>query len=114
MVPGDSTGTDAAKARPGGRGHPSTASGEPAPAAGLDTGLQFLRGVGPARSRLLGKAGLRTVRDALLFLPGRHEDRSQLTPLAAVRPGEVHTGAGTIVGVSPPRGAAPARRSGPC
>jgi ATP-dependent DNA helicase RecG len=100
--PGDSTGTDAAKARPGGRGGPSTASGEPAPPAGLDTGLQFLRGVGPARSRLLEKVGLRTVRDALLFLPGRHEDRSRLTPLAAVRPGEVHTGAGTIVGVSPP------------
>jgi ATP-dependent DNA helicase RecG len=98
MPSGDST----AKARPAGRSGSPPAPGNPAPPAGLDTALQFLRGVGPARSRLLAKAGLGTVRDALLFLPGRHEDRSQLAPLATVRPGELHTCAGTIVGVSPP------------
>src|SRR5262245_3416297 len=75
---------------------------DPAPGAGLDTGLQFLKGVGPARSRALARAGLRTVRDALLFLPGRHEDRSRLTPLAQVRPDESYTCSGTIVGASPP------------
>jgi ATP-dependent DNA helicase RecG len=105
MDSGNSIGTDAAKARPRGPSRSSPAPGNPAPPAGLDTALQFLRGVGPARSRLLDKAGLGTVRDALLFLPGRHEDRTRLIPFATVRPGELHTCAGTIVGVSPaPRG----------
>ncbi|HVQ75016.1 MAG TPA: ATP-dependent DNA helicase RecG [Candidatus Binatia bacterium] len=77
-------------------------SGGAAPGLGLDTPLQFLKGVGPARAGVLAKAGLQAVRDALLFLPGRHEDRSRLTPLAAVRPDESHTCSGTIVGISPP------------
>ena len=41
--------------------------------------------------------------DALLHLPRRHEDRSQLTPLGRVAVGpEPRTCAGTVAGVSPP------------
>ena len=43
-----------------------------------------------------------TVEDALFHLPSRHEDRSQLVPLARITPGESRTCAGTIRGVSPP------------
>jgi ATP-dependent DNA helicase RecG len=61
--------------------------------------------VGPQRARLLQRLGLVTVRDALLHLPARHEDRRRLTPLRNVAPGEARTCAGTIAGVSPaPRG----------
>ena len=69
----------------------------------LDTPLQFLKGVGPQRAKLYEKLGLETVGDALLHLPRRHEDRSQLTPLGRLVVGpEPRTCAGTVAGVSPP------------
>jgi len=72
------------------------------PPPGLETPLQFLRGVGPHRAAQLEKKGLRTVEDALFFLPLRHEDRTRLTSLRALEPGHTATCAGTIVGLSPP------------
>jgi ATP-dependent DNA helicase RecG len=69
---------------------------------GLSTPLQFVKGVGPQRAALLGKKGLETVGDALFFVPHRHEDRTRLTPLRAVVPGDVVTVEGTVGGVSPP------------
>ncbi|MCI0545954.1 MAG: ATP-dependent DNA helicase RecG [Candidatus Rokubacteria bacterium] len=75
---------------------------EPSPATGLATPLQFLRGVGPGRAKLLARLGLTTIEDALYHLPARHEDRRQLTPLRRLVPGEIQTASGTIVGVSPP------------
>jgi ATP-dependent DNA helicase RecG len=78
---------------------------EPTPLAsspGLDTPLQFVKGVGPIRARQLSRLGLVSVRDVLLHLPLRHEDRSRLTLLRDLRPDESQTCAGTIVGVSPP------------
>ncbi|OGK96273.1 MAG: ATP-dependent DNA helicase RecG [Candidatus Rokubacteria bacterium RIFCSPHIGHO2_02_FULL_73_26] len=74
----------------------------PAPPPGLATPLQFLRGVGPQRAALLEKKGLSTVEDALFFVPLRHEDRTRLTPLRALQPGQTATCSGTIVGLSPP------------
>ncbi|HET7342874.1 MAG TPA: ATP-dependent DNA helicase RecG [Methylomirabilota bacterium] len=73
-----------------------------APPAGLATPLQYLKGVGPQRGTLLDKKGLRTVEDALFFLPIRHEDRTRLTPLRAIQVGQVVTCSGTIAGISPP------------
>jgi ATP-dependent DNA helicase RecG len=68
----------------------------------LATPLQFVKGVGPQRARLLANLGLHSVEDALYYLPTRHEDRSQLTPLRNLKPDEVTTVAGTIRAVSPP------------
>ncbi len=68
----------------------------------LATPLQFLKGVGPGRAKLLANLGLHTVEDALYYLPARHEDRSQLTPLRSLKPNDVTTVAGTIRAVSPP------------
>jgi ATP-dependent DNA helicase RecG len=68
----------------------------------LATPLQFLKGVGPQRAKLLANLGLRTVEDALYYLPARHEDRSQLTPLLRLKPNDVTTVSGTIRAVSPP------------
>src|SRR6185436_9284840 len=64
--------------------------------AGLATKLQFLKGVGPKRAHLLEKKGLETVEDALYFVPLRHEDRTKLTPLASLQPGQVVTATGVI------------------
>jgi len=73
-----------------------------APPAGLATPLQYVKGVGPQRAKLLEKKGLATVEDALFFLPIRHEDRTRLTPLRAIQVGQVVTCTGTIAGISPP------------
>jgi ATP-dependent DNA helicase RecG len=73
-----------------------------APAPGLGTALQYLKGVGPERAKLLARKGLSTVEDALFFLPIRHEDRTRLTPLRSVQVGQVATCAGTVAGISPP------------
>ena len=69
---------------------------------GLRTPLQFLKGVGPERAKLLAKKELTTVEDALFFVPLRHEDRTRLTPFRALQPGQVQTCSGVIVGLSPP------------
>jgi ATP-dependent DNA helicase RecG len=73
----------------------------PAP-PGLATPLQFIKGVGPRRAEQLGRKELRTVEDALFFLPLRHEDRTRLTPFHSLQPGQAYTCEGTIVGISPP------------
>src|SRR2546428_7603950 len=64
--------------------------------------LQFVKGVGPQRAGQLERKGLRTVEDALFFVPLRHEDRTRLTPFHALVPGQPATCSGVIVGVSPP------------
>src|SRR5947209_15839349 len=71
-------------------------------AADLRTPLQFIKGVGPQRASQLERKGLRTVEDALCFVPLRHEDRTRLTPFHALVPGQPATCSGVIVGVSPP------------
>ena len=68
----------------------------------LATALQFVKGIGPQRAKLLANLGLHTVEDALYYLPARHEDRSQLTPLRSLKPNDVTTVAGTIRAISPP------------
>jgi len=74
----------------------------PAPTHPLATPLQFVKGIGPQRAKLLGNLGLRTVEDALYYLPVRHEDRSQLTPLRSLKPNDVTTVSGTVRAISPP------------
>ena len=69
---------------------------------GLQTSLQFLPGVGPRRAGQLRRLDLETVEDALFFIPFRHEDRTRLTPLRSLAPGQAQSCSGTIVGMSPP------------
>jgi len=48
----------------------------------LDTPIQFLKGVGDGRARLLRDAGIETARDLLSFFPIRYEDRRHPTRVA--------------------------------
>lgn len=48
-----------------------------------------LRGVGPALAQKLSKLGLETLEDLLFHLPLRYEDRSHITPVGRLRPGDV-------------------------
>lgn len=63
----------------------------------LDKPLQFEKGVGPARAEKLARLGLKTVRDLLLFLPRRYEDRTHLCKLSELLPGQTATIRATVV-----------------
>jgi ATP-dependent DNA helicase RecG len=47
-----------------------------------DTPVQFLKGVGEGRARLLGASGIETARDFFYFFPHRYEDRRHPTRIA--------------------------------
>lgn len=64
---------------------------------GLLSPIQYVKGVGPQRSRLLARLGINTIRDALFYLPFRYEDRSSIKKIAHLRPGEFNTVAGKIL-----------------
>ena len=71
------------------------------PAAGVwNVPVQFVRGVGSKRAALLERLGIRTVEDALWYLPWRYEDRSVVTPIARLSPGVDATICGTILASS--------------
>src|SRR5690348_10584441 len=62
------------------------------PGSTLDSPVTGLSGVGPERSALLGRLGIRTVQDLLLHRPHRYEDRQNLRKIAEL---ELHQPAGT-------------------
>lgn len=55
----------------------------------LATNLDQIKGVGPKTAAELRQAGLETVSDILLFLPRKHEDFTNVTPIAELSPGKV-------------------------
>ena len=61
-----------------------------------ETDIRFAKGVGPKRALLLEKLGIRTIEDALWFLPWRYEDRSRIVSISQLVPDEKATIAGTI------------------
>lgn len=65
-------------------------------ASGLETEVQFVKGVGPKFATLYQKFGVRTVGDLLFHLPRRYQDRRQIPLIAKVRPGEYATVKGRI------------------
>ena len=55
----------------------------------LTTPLQKVKGVGPKTAEQLASAELHTVGDLIHFLPRKHEDFSQVAPIAHIKPGKV-------------------------
>jgi ATP-dependent DNA helicase RecG len=54
----------------------------------LETPLQFVKGIGPARAEMLAAKSLETVADLLFYAPFRYEDRSNAKTIAQLAPGE--------------------------
>src|SRR5437667_6132547 len=54
----------------------------------LDSDVQYVKGIGPRRSALLGARGIRTVEDLLLHIPKSYQDRANFVPLASLRIGQ--------------------------
>jgi ATP-dependent DNA helicase RecG len=82
------------------------------PAAGkanleLDSDAMYLKGVGPSIGARLHKLGIHNVRDLILHLPRRWEDRTQIRPIGTLRPGAAEAVAGKLGAMrskSPKRG----------
>ena len=47
-----------------------------------------LKGVGAALAEKLAKVGLENLQDVLFHLPLRYQDRTRITPIGALRPGQ--------------------------
>ncbi|MCF6217381.1 MAG: ATP-dependent DNA helicase RecG [Gammaproteobacteria bacterium] len=48
----------------------------------------LLKGVGPRMEAKLAKLGIHSVRDLLFHLPARYQDRTRITPIGTLRPGD--------------------------
>ena len=57
----------------------------------VSTEVKYLKGVGPARAEMLEGRAIRTVEDLLFYTPFRYEDRTRLTPIRELIPGQTTT-----------------------
>jgi len=69
------------------------------PSFTLDTSVQYIKGIGPKRVRLLQKIGIEKVEDLLFYFPRRYLDRSNLIKIAQLKPDTQATIAGRIYSV---------------
>ncbi|MEK6546086.1 MAG: OB-fold nucleic acid binding domain-containing protein, partial [Nitrospinota bacterium] len=65
----------------------------------LFNSIQFVKGVGEKRKKLLSKLNIHTVEDALYFVPMRYEDRSRMKKISEIRPVPVGLKQGTGGGI---------------
>ncbi len=69
----------------------------------LDVPAQYVKGVGPARAALLARLELHTVEDLLYHKPHRYEDRSRLSKIGSLVPGQKHPVEGVVLALSEKR-----------
>jgi ATP-dependent DNA helicase RecG len=62
-----------------------------------DFPIQYIKGVGPHRAKLLSRLGIQSVRDALHYLPYRYEDRSNIRKISDLVYGTLETASGKII-----------------
>jgi ATP-dependent DNA helicase RecG len=65
----------------------------------LQTPLRYVRGVGPARAKLLAKLGLETVGDLLCYLPRDILDLTEVRPVAELNDEQIQTVRGVVADV---------------
>ncbi len=58
------------------------------PAPPMTTGLQQLKGAGPHLLARLQRLGIQSLEELLLHLPLRYQDRTRITPIGSLQPGE--------------------------
>ncbi|TBU98566.1 ATP-dependent DNA helicase RecG [Stutzerimonas kirkiae] len=63
-----------------------------------DIPVTTLKGVGAALAEKLARVGLETLQDVLFHLPLRYQDRTRITPIGALRPGQDAVVEGTVAG----------------
>jgi ATP-dependent DNA helicase RecG len=63
----------------------------PNPQLKLTSEVKYLKGVGPTRAEVLAARGIRTLEDLLYYTPFRYEDRTRLTAVGDLVPGQTAT-----------------------
>jgi len=63
----------------------------------LGMNSQYIKGVGPARQKLLSRLGIETVDDLIRHYPRGYYDRSGLVPVGKASPGDTVTVSGEIL-----------------
>jgi len=63
----------------------------------LHTDIKYLKHVGPARAALFAERGIRTVEDLLYYTPFRYEDRTRVTHIRDLAPGQTTTVLGKVL-----------------
>ena len=63
----------------------------------LATSIRYVKGVGPKLALIFEKKGIRTVEDALYFLPRTYEDRRNIRPISELKAGAKQTGYGEVI-----------------
>lgn len=59
--------------------------------------IQYIKSVGPHRAKLLNRLGIKTVRDALYYLPYRYEDRGNIKKICNLILGSAETISGKVI-----------------
>jgi ATP-dependent DNA helicase RecG len=59
--------------------------------------VQFIKGVGPAKKKLLSNLGIDSLEDLFYFFPRRYEDRRKMTTINQIKLGEWQTIAGKVL-----------------
>lgn len=59
--------------------------------------IQYIKGVGPKRVKLLNRIGIKSIKDALYYLPYRYEDRRKIKKIAELTYGNIETVSGTVI-----------------
>ncbi len=67
------------------------------PRISKDTPVQYIKGVGPVRARLLQRIGIHTLEDILFYFPWRYEDRKNLKKIGRLNCGNHETTLGEVV-----------------
>jgi len=62
----------------------------------LSDSVQYIKGVGPKRVRILNRLEIETIQDLLYYFPRTHSDRSHPKPIAGLLNGEYATITGVI------------------
>jgi ATP-dependent DNA helicase RecG len=62
-----------------------------------DFQIQYIKGVGPERAKLLTRLGIKTVKDTLHYLPYRYEDRSNIRKIRDLIYGNMETVSGKVI-----------------
>ena len=56
--------------------------------ADLNTNVRYIKGIGEAKAKSLGKLGIATLGDLINWCPRRYEDRREIKPISQLIPGE--------------------------
>ncbi|MFQ5963655.1 MAG: ATP-dependent DNA helicase RecG [Candidatus Scalinduaceae bacterium] len=65
----------------------------------IDKSIQYIKGVGPKRSQMLGRLGIHTPRDLLYYFPRTYQDRSQIEKISELKQGVTSMVKGKIFNV---------------